>query len=378
MDYHSTTPVDPRVVDAMLPFFSKEYGNAASIDHQYGLMASRAVQESREQISGLINAKPDEIIFTSGATESDNIAIHGIANKLRDKGDHIITCKTEHKAVLDTCKYLESIGKKVTYLSVNKYGEVDIEELENSITYKTILISIMAANNEIGTIAPIKEIGKIARDHDIYFHTDAAQAAGHIPIDVQDMNINLMSMSGHKIYGPKGIGVLYVKRSNPRTMISPIIYGGGHEKGLRSGTLNVPSIVGFGKALEIAKKEMEKDGLENRKRTQKMLSEFSSAIKGTELNGHPRNRLPHNLNVYFPGIENKALINMVKNELAISTGSACTTTYVEPSHVLKALGFDDKRIFSSVRFGLGRFTTEEEVDKTIEIILDGVKRLERI
>jgi len=378
MDYHATTPVDPRVLEEMLPYFSQEFGNAASTDHIYGSHALEAVGKGRKQIANAINAKPEEIIFTSGATESDNIALLGVAEKNADKGDHIITCVTEHKAVLDSCKRLEKLGKSVTYLPVDKYGMVDPIAVEDAITDRTILISIMAANNEIGTIAPISEIGKIAHEHEVLFHTDAAQVAGHIPIDVEAMNIDLMSISAHKIYGPKGIGAIYVRRRNPKAKVAPIIFGGGHERGLRSGTLNVPGIVGFGKALEIAEKEMKKENERLRKWTTKMLDSFTLAFDGVELNGHPDQRLAHNLNVSFKGIESKALIHLLQSDLAISAGSACTTAIVEPSHVLLALGISEEKAHSSVRFGLGRFNADEEIEYAIECVIKANTKLRHL
>ncbi len=378
MDYHATTPVDPRVLDAMLPYFNQEFGNAASIDHIYGFRAAEAVEKARKQIANTINAKSEEIIFTSGATESDNLALLGVAEQNMIRGDHIITCVTEHKAVLDSGKRLEKLGKSVTYLPVDMYGMVDTGAVEDAITDQTILISIMAANNEVGTIAPIAEIGKIARKHGVLFHTDAAQAAGHIPIDVEAMNIDLMSISAHKIYGPKGIGVLYVRRRNPKVNVAPIIFGGGHERGLRSGTLNVPGIVGFGKALEIAEKEMKAEDSRFRRWTANMLSSFQQAFEGVELNGHPSQRLAHNLNVSFEGIESKALLHLLRSDLAISAGSACTTAIVAPSHVLTAMGIDEKKAHSAVRFGLGRFNTVEEIDYAIERVIRAVSKLKRI
>lgn len=374
LDNHATTPLDPRVLDAMLPYFTEQFGNPASIEHIYGVNSLEAVESARKEIATTINARPEEIIFTSGATEADNLALQGIIKAYKDK-NHIITCSIEHKAILDTCKELERQGIDVTYLPVDKYGIVDVDKLKEAITDKTALISIMTANNEIGTIEPIKEIGKIAHEYNILFHTDAAQAIGHIPIDVQDMNIDLMSISAHKVYGPKGIGALYVRRRNPKVRLSPIIFGGGHERGLRSGTLNVPAIVGFGKALEIARKEMNKEAKLFKKWTDRMLEEFKDKINGVELNGHPTNRLPHNLNVYFPNVENKALIQMVSNEIAISASSACTTNTVEPSHVILALGYGEERAHSSIRFGVGRFNTDEEIEYTITRIIDVVKRL---
>jgi cysteine desulfurase len=361
----------------MLPYFTEKFGNAASIDHDYGHEAKQAVDKAREQIATMINARPDEIIFTSGATESDNIALLGVAEKYADKGDHIITCVTEHKAVLDTCQHLEKLGKKVTYLPVDQYGQVDPDDVRRAITPKTILISIMAANNEIGTLAPLVEIGQIAAEHDLLFHTDAAQAVGHIPIDVQAMKIHILSMSGHKIYGPKGIGVLYRRRSNPRVKLEPVIYGGGHERGLRSGTLNVPAIVGFGEALRIAKQEMGQDAGRFRGWTQRIYHSLQEALGEVFLNGHPTQRLAHNLNVSLLGIESKALIVKLKG-MALSTGSACTSAKVEPSHVIQALGFGDERAHSAIRISVGRFNNDEQIDQAIDRILEASRQLRTI
>lgn len=375
MDHHATTPVDPRVLEAMLPFFSETFGNAGSIDHVYGAVAADAVKKARVQSAHIINAHPEEVIFTSGATESNNIAILGVAEQYAQKGDHIITCATEHKAVLDTCKHLEKVGKSVSFLPVDQYGLIDLGQLESAITEKTILITIMAANNEIGTIAPLSEIGKIAHNRGVLFHTDAAQAVGHIPIDVEKMNIDLLSFSGHKIYGPKGIGGLYVRRSNPRVKLSPIIFGGGQEKGIRSGTLNVPGIVGLGKALAIAEKEMGKEEAQFRKWTTQMFDAFREEVPDILLNGHPTQRLAHNLNVCFPGIESKALIHLLKDDLAISAGSACTTTSVEPSHVLLAIGRTEEQSHWAVRFGLGRGLSNEKIQFSLTTIKEKLKKV---
>ena len=374
MDSHATTPVDPRVLEVMLPFFTENFGNASSIDHIYGSLANQAVEKAREQVASAIKAKPEEIYFTSGATESDNIALFGVAERLSEKGNHIITCVTEHKAILESCNRLELKGKKITYLLVDEYGRVNPADVQEAITDKTILISIMAANNEIGTIASINEIGKIANDHEVLFHTDAAQAAGHIPLDLKKMHIDLMSISGHKIYGPKGIGILAIKGINPKKKVSPLIFGGGHERGIRSGTLNVPGIVGIGAALEIANKEMKEENKRYLSWTSQMLTSFQEATNGTvKLNGHPTERLAHNLNVCFPGIESKALIHSLRNDVAISTGSACTTTKVEPSHVLRAIGLPDAMTHSAVRFGLWRGNTENEIKSAIEKITSSTK-----
>jgi len=376
LDHNATTPVDPRVVEAMLPYFTEKFGNAAS-EHVYGIEAKRAVDKAREQIAAVINARPEEIIFTSGATESDNIALFGVAEKYADKGDHIITCVTEHKAVLDCCKQLEKMGKRVTYLPVDQYGLVDPDDVRRAITPQTILISIMAANNEIGTLAPLKEIGAIAKEHEILFHTDAAQMVGHLPVDVQAMNIDAISLSAHKVYGPKGIGALYRRRSNPRVKLEPRIYGGGHERGIRSGTLNVPAIVGFGEALEIASREMESDAARFRAWTQQVYQRLAEKIDGVQLNGHPTRRLPNNLNASLPGIDGKALV-MNLRDVAISTGSACTSASVEPSHVILALGFGEERAHNAIRIGVGRFNDDEQINLAISKIAKSVQRLEAI
>jgi len=376
LDHHATTPVDPRVLDEMMPYFTENFGNASSLDHPYGYDASIAVQKSRESIAGAIGANMDEIIFTSGATESDNLAIIGAMKKYSDKGDHLITCATEHKAVLDTARHLESEGFKVTYLPVNEFGEINLEELKAAITEKTVMISIMAANNEIGTIANLEEIGKIAHENDVLFHTDAAQAVGRIPIDVKKMNIDLMSFSSHKIYGPKGIGALYLRVLKPRVKLDSIMFGGGQERNIRSGTLNVPGIVGFAKAIEISQKEMEKENTKSKRWTDSMLKKFQEA--GGKLNGHPEKRLSHNLNVRFDGIESKAIINTVSKKIAISAGSACTTQVVEPSHVLLAIGLGEDQTHSSIRVGCGRFNTDEEIEIAADEIYHAVESLAKI
>jgi cysteine desulfurase len=379
LDYNATTPVDPRVLETMLPYFTEIFANAASTDHEAGSIARRAVELAREQCTTIIGARdPKEIIFTSGATESDNIALFGVAERYADKGDHIITCVTEHKAILDTCKRLEQMGKKVTYLPVDQYGMVDLDALRKAITPQTILISIMFANNEIGTIAPIAEIGAIAREHGILFHTDAAQAVGHVPVDVEAMKIDLLSFSAHKTYGPKGIGGLYVRRRNPRVKVAPVIYGGGHELGLRSGTLNVPGIVGMGKAFEIAKSQMKTDAEKYGAWAKMIFDRLSESLDGAVvLNGHPTQRLPHNLNISIKGIESKALVAQVSDRIAISVGSACTTEQlkVEPSHVIMALGFGEDRAHSAIRIGLGRGCDKSKLEFTIDIIVNSVNKL---
>ncbi|MCC6604724.1 MAG: cysteine desulfurase [Anaerolineae bacterium] len=379
LDYNATTPLDPRVLDVMLPYFTQVYGNAASNDHAFGLEAKRAVDKAREQIAALINARPDEIIFTSGATESDNIAILGIAEKYAHKGNHIITCVTEHKAVLDVCHKLERDGNRhgkfeITYLPVDQFGLVDPEAVRQAVTPQTILISIMAANNEIGTIAPIAEIGAIAAEYDLFFHTDAAQAGGHIALDVQTMNIHMLSLSAHKMYGPKGIGVLYRRRSNPRVQLEPVIYGGGHERGLRSGTLNVPAIVGFGEAARLAKKEMVAEDEKFRAWTQQMYRQLVDELGDVHLNGHPTQRLPHNLNVSIPGIKARALIPQLK-DVAIATGSACTSAEVKPSHVIQALGFGDGRAHSALRISVGRLNTNAQIKQAGKSLISAVQQL---
>jgi cysteine desulfurase len=376
LDHHATTPLDKRVLDEMMPYFTEKFGNASSLDHSFGYDASVAVEDAREKIANAIGARHDEIVFTSGATESDNIALIGTMQKYASRGNHLITCVTEHKAILDTAKHLESLGKKVTYLPVNEFGEIDLKELEDSITDDTVMISIMAANNEIGTIADVTAIGAIAHKHDVIFHTDAAQAVGHIPINVEKMSIDLMSFSAHKMYGPKGVGALYVRGVKPRVKPDGLFYGGGQERNIRSGTLNVPGIIGFGKAMEISQKEMDAENKRFSEWSAMMLMEFEKI--GGVLNGHPKNRLTHNLNVYFPGIEGKSIINSVSKEIAISAGSACTTQLVEPSHVLLALGLDEDTTHYAVRIGIGRFNKLNEIQFTMNRIRDVVKLLEKI
>jgi len=376
LDHHATTPLDPRVLDAMMPYFTEKFGNASSLDHPFGYEASVAVEEAREKIANAIGARHDEIVFTSGATESDNIALLGTMSKYSDRGNHLITCVTEHKAVLDTARHLESLGNKVTYLPVNEYGEINLQELESAITDNTVMISIMTANNEIGTIADVQSIGKIAHDHEVIFHTDAAQAVGHIPMDVGKMNIDLMSFSAHKMYGPKGIGALYVRGVKPRVKPDGLFHGGGQERNIRSGTLNVPGIVGFGKAMEIAVKGMDAENTKFKRWIDLMFDKFLEV--GAKLNGHPTKKLVHNLNVRFDGIESKAIINSISKKIAISAGSACTSQIVEPSHVLLALGLIEEQTHSSIRIGCGRFNTDEEIKIALDEILSSVKSLEKI
>ena len=378
MDHHATTPVDARVLEAMLPYFTQVFGNAASVDHTYGTEAARAVQTAREQTAGLIHAQPDEIIFTSGATESDNLAVLGVAERYADRGRHIVTCVTEHKAVLDTCHYLERRGWQVTYLPVDRYGLVDPDDVRHVITPQTVLITVMMANNEIGTIAPVAEIGRIAREHEVLFHTDAAQSVGHIPVDVEEMNIDLLSISAHKIYGPKGVGALYVHRLRPRVRLAPQIHGGGHERGMRSGTLNVPGIVGLGEALKIAGREMETDERRLRRLRDRLWTGIQAKVANVELNGHPTRRLPHNLSITIPGVDSQSLVVQLKHDVALATGSACTTAKVEPSHVILALGYGEKRAHCSVRFGLGRENTDDDVVFVVERLAATIERLQEL
>jgi len=374
MDYHATTPVDPRVVDAMLPYFTQHFGNAASRNHAFGWEAEEAVETARRQVADLIGANPKEVIFTSGATESNNLAIKGVAEMYREKGNHIITAVTEHKAVIDTCKKLEKQGGRVTYLPVQKDGRIDLDDLRAAITDKTILITIMTANNEIGVLQPIAEIGAIAKEKGILFHTDAVQAVGKVPFSVTDAKVDLVSMSGHKFYGPKGVGALYVRRRNPRVLLAEQISGGGHERGMRSGTLNVPGIVGLGKAAAIAQAEMPTESDRLRKLRDLLNKKLHANLDELYINGSMEHRLPHNLNVSFAYVEGESLL-MGINDVAVSSGSACTSASLEPSYVLKALGAGDDLAHSSIRFGLGRWSTEEEVDYVVEKLTTVVRRL---
>jgi cysteine desulfurase len=374
MDYHATTPVDPRVVDAMLPYFTQHFGNAASRNHAFGWEAEEAVETARRQVADLIGANAKEVIFTSGATESNNLAIKGVAEMYREKGNHIITCVTEHKAVIDTCKKLEKQGGRVTYLPVQKDGRIDLDDLRAAITDKTILITIMTANNEIGVLQPIAEIGAIAKEKGILFHTDAVQAVGKVPFSVTDAKVDLVSMSGHKFYGPKGVGALYVRRRNPRVLLAEQISGGGHERGMRSGTLNVPGIVGLGKAAAIAHAEMATESERLRMLRDRLNKKLHANLDELYINGSMDYRLPHNLNVSFAYVEGESLL-MGINDVAVSSGSACTSASLEPSYVLKALGAGDDLAHSSIRFGLGRWSTEEEVDYVVEKLTTVVRRL---
>lgn len=375
MDNHATTPVDPRVLNAMLPYFTDKFGNAASKNHSFGWDAEEAVEQARTKVARLINADPKEIVFTSGATESDNLAIKGVAWMYAKKGNHIITIPTEHKAVLDTCKRLQKdYGCEITMVPVDNYGIVDPDDVKTAITDKTILVSIMAANNEVGTIAPIAEIGKICRERGVLFHTDATQGIGKYPFNVETMKVDLVSLSAHKMYGPKGIGALYVRRKNSRARLSPVFDGGGHERGMRSGTLNVPGIVGLGKACEICSEEGEDERIRLTYLRDKLHNGVINQVDDVYLNGHPTERLSGNLNLSFAFVEGESLMMGMK-EVAVSSGSACTSASLEPSHVLKAMGVKDDLIHTSIRLGLGRFNTEEEVDYVIRRIVENVKRL---
>jgi cysteine desulfurase len=377
MDNHATTPLDPRVLDAMMPFFTNKFGNAASRNHSFGWEAEAAVEHAREQIAKLIGASAKEIIFTSGATESNNLAIKGIAEMYKERGNHIITQATEHKAVLDTCKRLEKSGYRVTYLPVKADGLIDLDDLKRAMDEKTILVTIMIANNEIGVIQPVAEIGKLCHERGVLFHTDGVQAVGKIPVDVTAMNIDALSLSGHKIYGPKGVGALYVRRRNPRVQISEQINGGGHERGMRSGTLNVPGIVGLGKACEIAREEMESEANHLSALRDKLKARLEGALDYVHVNGSWEHRLPGNLNMSFVYVEGESLL-MGINDIAVSSGSACTSATLEPSYVLKALGLGDDVAHSSIRFGLGRFNTEAEVDYVADKIIDVVQKLREL
>jgi cysteine desulfurase len=378
MDNHVTTPVDPRVLEAMLPYFTEKFGNAASRNHAFGWESEAAVDTAREQVARLIHARsPKEIVFTSGATESDNLAIKGVADAYKDKGNHIITCVTEHKAVLDSCKALEKQGCKITYLPVNRHGLLDLDQLRESITDRTILISLMAANNEIGTVAPVREIGWIAREKGVLLHSDATQAVGKIPINVQDMSIDLLSLTAHKMYGPKGVGALYVRASHPRVKLIPLMDGGGHERGMRSGTLNVAGVVGLGTACAIAQREMAQESECMTALRDRLKTGILAALDEVYVNGHPELRLPGNMNMSFAFVEGESLLMALK-EIAVSTGSACTSASLEPSHVLRAIGLPDELAHTSIRFGLGRFNTEEEVDFTVRRVIEEVTRLRKI
>jgi cysteine desulfurase len=378
MDYHSTTPVDPRVLEEMLPYFSSTFGNAASRSHVFGWKAEEAVEHARERIAALIGAHtPKEIVFTSGATESDNLAIKGVAEFYREKGNHIITTVIEHKAVLDTCKRLEKDGFVVTYLGVGKDGLVDPEDVKKAITDKTILVSVMLANNEVGTVQPLEAIGKITRERGVLLHSDAVQGVGRTPFDVEKMNVDLASISAHKIYGPKGVGALYVRRSKPRVRLVAQMDGGGHERGMRSGTLNVACIVGFGKAAEIMHLEGREESVRVLALRERLRTKIQGALEEVYLNGSLEHRLPGNLNVSFAFVEGESLM-MATKEVAVSSGSACTSASLEPSYVLRAMGLGDELAHSSIRFGLGRFNTEEEVDFVADLVIRKVTKLRNL
>ena len=377
MDNHATTPLDPRVLEAMMPYMTGIFGNAASRNHSFGWEAEEAVEKAREQIAKLIGATAKEIIFTSGATESNNLAIKGIAEMYRERGNHIITEVTEHKAVLDTCKKLEKQGFRITYLPVKGDGLVDLEELERAMDDQTILVSIMYANNEIGVVQPVKEIGALCHRKGVIFHTDAVQAVGKIPVNVLADNVDVLSLSGHKVYGPKGVGALYVRRRNPRVQISEQQNGGGHERGMRSGTLNVPGIVGLGKACEIAGEEMATEAARQKELRDYLRHKLESALDYTQVNGNMDHHLPGNLNMSFVYVEGESLL-MGINDIAVSSGSACTSATLEPSYVLKSLGLGDDVAHSSIRFGLGRFNTKAEVDYVADKLIDVVSKLREL
>jgi len=388
MDNNATTPVDPRVLDAMMPYFTTVFGNAASRTHGFGWEAEKAVEAAREQVARLIGAKAKDIVFTSGATESDNLAVHGVVEFYKDKGNHIITQVTEHKAILDTCRALERQGlATVTYLPVDQYGRVDPDDVRKAITDKTVLVTIMFANNEIGTIQPLAEIGAITREKGVLFHSDAVQGVGTLPINVDAMNIDLLSLTAHKIYGPKGVGALYVRSKGPRVRLSPIIYGGGHERGMRSGTLNVPGVVGLGKACELVRESMADEAQRELRLRERLREGLFSQLDEVYLNGHPTHRLPGNVNISFAFVEGESLLMGLNGSvhpiaasasqppIAVSSGSACTSATLEPSYILKALGVGDDLAHTSIRFGIGRFNTEEDVDYVLERVVSEVRRL---
>ncbi len=374
LDNHATTPVDPRVVEAMLPFFTEAFGNPASRNHPFGWTAATAVENARKQVARLINASTKEIVFTSGATESDNLAIKGAARRYRERGDHLITLATEHKAVLDSAKRLEAEGFHVAYARLRPDGRVDLEDLQRAITDRTLLVSIMAANNEIGVVQPLAEIGRLCRARGVLFHTDAAQAAGKIPLDVEAMQIDLLSIAGHKLYGPKGVGALYVRQRGAPVDLTPLLDGGGHEGGLRSGTLNVPGIVGLGKACEICREVMPEEARRLAALRDRLKDGLLAALDSIHINGSLEHRLPNNLNVSFPGLEVATLMTEL-NDIALSSGSACTSATPEPSYVLKALGVPEELAQTPLRFGLGRFSTEEEIEYSLRRVVEAVKRL---
>ncbi|MFO0576543.1 MAG: IscS subfamily cysteine desulfurase [Polyangia bacterium] len=373
MDYHSTTPVDPRVVEAMLPYFTNQFGNAASRNHAFGWAAEKAADDARDQVAALIGASGKEIIWTSGATESNNLAIKGAAHFYKDRGNHIITTQIEHKAVLDTCKRLENEGFEVTYLPVGVDGRIDLKQLRAAMTDRTILVSVMLANNEIGTVQPLDEIGAIVKEGGALFHTDAVQGAGKIPFSVEKSRVDMASLTAHKMYGPKGVGALYVRRK-PRVRLEQQMDGGGHERGMRSGTLNVPAIVGFGKAAELCRLEMADESARIGRLRDRLQQKLVSSLPHVYINGSAEHRLPGNLNISFAYVEGEGLLMAIK-DVAVSSGSACTSASLEPSYVLRALGVGEEMAHSSIRFGLGRFTTEEEVDYVANLVIDKVRKL---
>jgi cysteine desulfurase len=375
MDYQATTPMDPRVLAVMLPYFTENYGNAASRNHPFGWKAEEAVEKAREQVAALIGASPKEIVFTSGATESDNLAIKGAAHFNKEKGNHIITTTIEHKAVLDTCKHLEQEGFEVTYLPVNKEGLISVAAVEAAMRPTTVLVSVMHANNEIGTIQPLAEIGKLCKAKGVLFHTDATQGVGKLEFDVEAMGVDLASFTAHKIYAPKGVGALYVRRKSPRVRIEPEIHGGGHERGFRSGTLNVPGIAGFGEACRIAKEEWRKDYEHAKRLRERLLAKLRAELDELFINGSPEHGMPYNLNISFAYVEGESLLMGINDEIAVSSGSACTSASLEPSYVLRALGVGEDLAHTSIRFGIGRFTTDADVDYTAEKVIAVVKRL---
>ena len=375
MDNHATTPVDPRVLEAMLPFFTEKFGNAASRSHAYGWEAEEAVDEARTRVAKLIGAKPKEILFTSGATESNNLALKGVLESMRERGDHVVTVVTEHNAILDPCRALERAGRaRVTYLRVDRDGAVDPDEVRNAMEDKTVLVSVMLANNEIGTIHPLADIGRITRERGVLLHSDATQAVGKIPVDVEAMGVDLLSMSAHKLYGPKGSGALYARSREPRVRLAPQLHGGGHERGMRSGTLNVPGIVGLGRACEIAGVEMDRERARLLELRDRLHQAIVGELDGVRLNGHSTHRLEGNLNLSFSHVDGESLL-VGLNDVAVSSGSACTSATLQPSHVLRALGLDDELAQSSIRFGLGRFNTAEEVDQVAARVVAEVRRL---
>src|SRR4051794_2454110 len=374
MDNNATTRTDPRVVEAMLPYFTERFGNAASRHHSFGRQAEDAVERAREQVAGLIGASPREVVFTSGATESDNLALKGVAAMYRARGDHLVTAVTEHRAVLDVAKHLERDGLRVTFLPVDRYGRVSPGQVAEALTDRTILVSVMAANNEVGTLQPIREIGRLSRERGVLFHTDAVQAVGKVPVDVEDMNVDLLSLTAHKIYGPKGVGALYVRRRSPRVRLEPLLDGGGHERGMRSGTLPVPNVVGLGLACELCRQELPTGPDRLRRLRDRLRAGIEARLPEVSLNGHPTERLPGNLNMSFAFARGEALLVGMR-DVAVSSGSACTSANPEPSYVLRALGVGDELAHASIRFGLGRFNTEEEVDYAVDAVARTVHHL---